>query len=69
MDIKEFDKFVEFVLINAPDDRREEYYGTHWHLLNILLADVKSKAFAEVIVENLEREELARLIAKYGVPE
>ncbi len=69
MDIKEFDKFADFLLTQVSDWEVRGYYGTPCRILGAWLAQVREGVFPEVLREAKEREELARLTAKYGRPE
>lgn len=65
---EEFCKVREAVLVTADDETNEEWYDTDSGLLAHLLARVEAAMFANYLAEKKDREMLADLIAKYGVP-
>jgi hypothetical protein len=56
------------VIKNLNDDRIVDYKGTEALIAHKLLVAAEEKIYKHVALERKEREELKRLIEKYGVP-
>jgi predicted kinase len=62
-------KVTNAILENLDDRNKDQFYGTPRKIAESFIISAECSIFSAYFAEQEEREQLARLIAKYGVPQ